>query len=186
MAGHRFPEGDRKRLINEERRKNQPAEGMIDRMAPSPGEAVADLGCGPGYVAIPLARRVARVYGVDVQQAMLDYLMENVPLELKDKVVTVLGELPRIPLEDRSIDRALAVNVVHEIEDIATFESEVRRCLRPGGRLSIVDFPKRETSFGPPVSERLSEEEMTSKFPYFRRVKAWSFPEFYQLELEMY
>lgn len=186
MTGHRFPAEERKRLSDEERRNRQPAEGIVDRMSPSLKEVAVDLGCGPGYITIPLARRVAKVYGVDVQQAMLDALMDNVPDELDGRVVPVLGELPRIPLEDGSIDRAVAVNVVHEIEDLAAFEAEVRRCLRPGGRLSIVDFPKRETSFGPPVSERLSEEEMLSAFPYFRKVKAWRYPEFYQLELEMY
>jgi ubiquinone/menaquinone biosynthesis C-methylase UbiE len=185
MTGHRFPAEERKRLNGEERRRIQPAEEIVDRMAPSADEVTADLGCGPGYVAIPLARRVAKVFGVDAQQAMLDALMENVPRELKGKVVPVLGELPDLPLEDRSIDRAVAVNVVHEIGDLDTFESELRRCLRPGGRLSIVDFPKRETSFGPPVSERLSEDEMLSRFPYFRKVKAWGFPEFYQLELSL-
>lgn len=186
MTGHRFPAEERKRLNDEERRKKQPAEEIVDRMSPSPGEVAADLGCGPGYITIPLARRVAKVYGVDVQQAMLDALMDSVPSELRGRVVPALGELPRVPLEDGSIDRAVAVNVVHEIEDLPAFESELRRCLRPGGRLSIVDFPKRETSFGPPVAERLSEEEMLSAFPYFRKVKAWSYPEFYQLELEMY
>lgn len=186
MTGHRFPAGERKRLNGEERRKIQPAEEMVARMAPAPGEVVADLGCGPGYVSIPLAARVAKVFGVDAQQAMLDALMENLPPELNGKVVPVLGEFPRIPLEDRSIDRAVAVNVIHEIEDVGAFESELRRCLREGGRLSIVDFPKRETSFGPPLSERLSEEEMVASFPYFRKVKAWGYPEFYQLELELY
>lgn len=186
MTGHRFPAGERKRLNGEERRRIQPAEEIVARMAPAPGEVVADLGCGPGYVAIPLAGRVTKVFGVDAQQAMLDALVENLPPELSAKVVPVLGELPRIPLEDHSLDRAVAVNVIHEIEDVATFEAEVRRCLRDGGRLSIVDFPKRETSFGPPLSERLSEEEMVARFPYFRKVKAWSYPEFYQLELELY
>lgn len=186
MTGRRFPAEERKRLSDEERRRKQPAEEMVDRMSPSREEVAADLGCGPGYVTIPLARRVAKVYGVDVQQAMLDALMENVPDELRGRIVPVLGELPRIPLEDGSIDRAVAVNVLHEIGDLEALESELRRCLRPGGRLSIVDFPKRETSFGPPVSERLSEEEMLSAFPYFRKVKAWRYPEFYQLELELY
>ncbi|MDW5562172.1 MAG: methyltransferase domain-containing protein [Methanomassiliicoccus sp.] len=186
MSGHRFPAGDKRRLDNENRRKVQPPEGIVERMAPSPGEVVADLGCGPGYTALPLARRVSKLYGVDVQQAMLDALMENVPADLKDRVVPVQGELPRIPLGDGSIDRAVAVNVVHEIEDLSLFESELRRCLRQGGKLSIVDFPKHETSFGPPLSERLSEEEMVAKFPYFRKVKAWQYPEFYQLEMELY
>lgn len=185
MSGHRFPAGDMNGLTGEQRREIQPAEDIVERIAPAPGEVVADLGCGPGYVTVPLARRVAKVFGVDVQKRMLDALMGSVPPELKEKVVPVLGELPRIPLGDSSIDRAVAVNVVHEIEDLTFFESELRRCLRGGGKLSIVDFPKRETSFGPPLSERLSEEEMVSAFPYFRRVKAWRYPEFYQLELSL-
>jgi len=186
MSGHRFPSGDRDRLTGKERRRMQPAEDIVERMAPDPDEVVADLGCGPGYVTVPLARRVSKVFGVDMQQDMLDALVEYVPPELRDRVVPVPGKLPSIPLEDRSIDRAVAVNVVHEIDDLATLESELRRCLREGGKLSIVDFPKRETGSGPPVSERLSEDEMISMFPYFRRVRTWRYPGFYQLEMELY
>lgn len=185
MKGHRFPADARKRLNNDERKRMQPAEDIMVRMAPLPGEVAADLGCGTGYVTIPMAARVTKVYAIDAQQAMLDALTEDLPPELKDKVVPLQGELPRIPLEDGSIDRVVAVNVVHEVGDLAALESELRRCLRPGGRFTIVDFPKRETSFGPPVSERLSEDEVLSSFPFFHKLKAWSYPEFYQLELSL-
>lgn len=183
MTGHRFPAGEQRRLNDEHRRQVQPAEGIVERMAPSPTEVVADLGCGTGYVTIPLARRVSKVLGLDAQQEMLDALMANVPEELRENVVPVLGELPRLPFEDRSIDRAVLVNVAHEVEDKPLLAMELRRCFREGGRLSIVDFPKRETSFGPPLHERMSEEEMLAAFPGFRKIKGWSFPEFYQLEL---
>lgn len=172
-------------MTAEERRRLQPAEEIVQRMDPSPGEVAADLGCGPGYVTVPLARRVGRVYGVDAQQAMLDALMENVPADLKGKVVPVLGELPRIPLEDHSIDRAVVVNVVHEIENLAQFNIELRRSLKEGGRLSIVDFPKWETSFGPPLSERMSDLEMVAMFPFFQVVRTWRFQEFYQIEMAL-
>jgi len=185
MKGHRFPADARKRLSNEERRRMQPAEDIIARMVLMPEEVVADLGCGTGYVTIPMAARVTKVYAIDAQKAMLEALAEDLPHELKDKVVPIQSELPRIPLEDRSIDRAVAVNVVHEVGGLAALESELRRCLRPGGRFTIVDFPKRETSLGPPVSERLSEEEVISNFPFFRKLKEWNYPEFYQLELSL-
>lgn len=183
MTGHRFPAGDMKRLNDEHRRQVQPAEGIVERMDPAPTEVAADLGCGNGYVSVPLARRVTKVLGLDAQQEMLDALMANVPADLKQKVFPVLGELPNLPFDDRSIDRAIMVNVAHEVAGKPTLVSELRRCLRKGGRLSIVDFPKKETSFGPPVHERMSEEEMVAAFPGFKNIKGWSFLEFYQLEL---
>ncbi len=185
MTGHRFHAGDMKRLNDEHRRQVQPAEGIVERMDPAPTEVAADLGCGNGYVTVPLARRVTKVLGLDAQQEMLDALMANVPADLKTKVVPVLGELPPLPFNDRSIDRAVMVNVAHEVADKPLLASELRRCLRKGGRLSIVDFPKNETSFGPPLHERMSEEEMLAAFPGFKKIRSWSFPEFYQLELMM-
>jgi ubiquinone/menaquinone biosynthesis C-methylase UbiE len=170
-------------LNDENRRRVQPAEGIVERMAPAPTEIAADLGCGTGYVTIPLARRVSKVLGLDAQQEMLDALMDNVPADLRDKVVPVLGEMPRLPFVDRSIDRAVLVNVAHEVEDKPLLVKELKRCLREGGRVSIVDFPKEETSFGPPLHERMSEEEMLAAFPGFKKLRSWSFPEFYQLEL---
>jgi ubiquinone/menaquinone biosynthesis C-methylase UbiE len=128
---------------------------------------------------------VQKVFGLDAQQEMLDSLMANLPADLQEKVVPVLGEMPRLPFEGRSLDRAVLVNVAHEVEDKPLLVQELQRCLREGGGLSILDFPKKETSFGPPVHERMSEEEMLAAFPGFRKLRSWSFPEFYQLELAL-
>jgi ubiquinone/menaquinone biosynthesis C-methylase UbiE len=183
MTGHRFPAGEKRRLNDENRRMVQPAEDIVERMDPRPDEIAADLGCGTGYVTVPLARRVRKVFGLDAQQEMLDALMANVPVGVEEKIVPVLGELPRLPFVDGTLDRAVMVNVAHEVGDKVLLTSELIRCLREGGRLSIVDFPKKETSFGPPVHERMSVEEMLAAFPGFTKLKGWSFPEFYQLEL---
>ena len=185
MTGHRFPADHSNHLSNDARRKAQPAEDIVQRMSPRPSEVVADLGCGTGYITIPLASRVSKVYAIDAQQAMLDRLTEQVPEGYGERIVTMLAELPPLPLTDASIDRAVLVNVVHEVDDMPLLHSELQRCLRPGGRLSIVDFPRHETSFGPPLEERLSEEQVMEAFPSFQRVKGWSFPEYYQLELSM-
>lgn len=184
MTGHRFPAGAREGLNGENRRRVQPPEGIIERMAPSDHEVVADLGAGTGYVAIPLAYRVRKVFAVDVQEEMLADLRANTPADLKDKIVTVPGELPRLQFDNGSLDRTLLVNVVHEVKDKAILVAELRRALRPGGRLTIVDFPRKETSFGPPVHERIDEDDMLAIFSSFEAVRKWTFPEFYQLELE--
>ncbi len=185
MTGHRFPAEHSKRLSDDARRKVQPAEDIVQRMSPRPSEVVADLGCGTGYITLPLASRVSKVYAIDAQQAMLDRLIEHIPENYGEKIVTMLAELPPLPLADASIDRAVLVNVVHEVDDLPLLHSELQRCLRPEGRLTIVDFPRRETSFGPPLEERLSEEQVMKALPSFKRVKGWSLSEYYQLEFSV-
>jgi hypothetical protein len=55
--------------------------------------------------------------------------------------------------------------------------------LREDGRVSLVDFQKKQTSFGPPVSERIDIEDVESIFDGFTSLESWSFDEFYQFEL---
>ena len=114
-----------------------------------PEEVVADLGCGTGYVTIPMAARVTNVYAIDAQKAMLEALAEDLPHELKDKVVPIQSELPRIPLEDRSIDRAVAVNVVHEGGTSPPWSPSCGAVSVRERRFTIVDFPKGDQSRSP-------------------------------------
>jgi ubiquinone/menaquinone biosynthesis C-methylase UbiE len=183
MTGHRFPAGEKGRLTDEERRRRQSADDIIGRMDLSLEDVAADLGCGPGYITIPLARKVAKVMAVDVQQEMLDALMEAAPEEVRRRVVPALGELPHIPLANRSVDRAVLVNVIHEVDDLPLLEMELRRVLVPQGRLSVVDFPRRETAFGPPPEERLDPEDIEARFPSFRTERRWDLTDYYQLEM---
>lgn len=181
MSPHRFPAEGRRLLTDEHRRQVQPAEEILKRMAPAPNEICIDLGSGPGYLTLPLSSKVRCVIALDAQKEMLDALLTHAK-ESGGRIVPVIGEMPWIPARSSSVDRAILINVAHEVEDKAELAREIKRVLKKGGRLSIVDFPKKETSFGPPVSERLSEEEMTILFSNLHLIKRWSFPEFYQLE----
>jgi ubiquinone/menaquinone biosynthesis C-methylase UbiE len=171
-------------LRNEQRNKVQPAEEIIERMSPSPREVAADVGTGTGYITLPLTHKVRMVVAMDSQEEMLETLMSSASPEERDKIRLVKGEMPRLPFSDASLDRVILVNVIHELEDKPRLVSEVRRVLKKGGHVSIVDFHKEETSFGPPVEERLTEEEMLSLFAPFQTIRRWSFPEYYQLELK--
>ncbi len=182
MNPHRFPAGGKERLTDTHRRQVQPAEEMVSRMSPSPDEICIDLGSGPGYITLPLSSKVKCVVALDAQMEMLSSLSPHVQ-DAKGRIEPVLGEMPWIPVKSSSVDRVLLVNVAHEVEDKKELAREIKRVLRNGGHLSIVDFPKRETSFGPPLSERLSEEEMAEVFSALKLIQKWSFPEFYQLEL---
>jgi ArsR family transcriptional regulator len=102
------------------------------------GAVVADLGCGTGEMLIRLAPVVHRVIGVDREQAMLamarQRCAEMSTVEVRE------GSLELLPIEDESIDLALCMLVLHHVDSPADVFGEVRRVLRPGGHLLVLDM----------------------------------------------
>lgn len=180
-APTQFPAAERHRLVDEARRKRQPVEVIIERMRLRPGETVADLGAGVGYLSIPLADAGAQVIALDAQQEMLATLRERDGGSERIRLLQTV--LPRIPLPDSSLDRAVLLNVLHEVEDKPTLAQEVRRVLRPGGRLTVVDWQARSTERGPPLHERVPRERVPSLFPEMVLERGYEDDNYYHLEL---
>lgn len=183
MGTHRFEAEHRKQLKNEQRRRRQPAQEIVARASPAQDEVCADIGCGTGYVAMPLALRCRVVLAVDAQREMLDELMSSAGELERLRIVPVQAEATRLPFSGASLDRAVVVNMFHEVEDREAFAQELERVVRAGGRCTLVDFQRRETSFGPPLHERIEESEVPSYFPSMRVAGLHSFEEFYHYEL---
>ncbi|MDP6947131.1 MAG: methyltransferase domain-containing protein, partial [Myxococcota bacterium] len=99
---------------------------------------VADLGCGSGEAVAQLAPAVGSVIAVDHEEAMLEVAAAR--LAEHDNVELRLGELSALPIEDEDVDIALAMLVLHHVEDIPAALAETRRILRPTGRLVILDM----------------------------------------------
>jgi 2-polyprenyl-3-methyl-5-hydroxy-6-metoxy-1,4-benzoquinol methylase len=98
-----------------------------------PGERVLDVGCGEGRFAVGLARAGASVVGIDVAQEPLRRARERHP-ELD---VRLVSSKRGWELADASFDVAWAGEVIEHVADTAAWLSEVRRVLRPGGRLLL-------------------------------------------------
>lgn len=182
MSPHRFSPADKASLIDDRRRKIQPAEEIVERAEIHDGEHCLDIGSGVGYIAIPAAARSACVIAIDAEREMLESLIKRAANGVRDKISPVIAELPYLPIDSETIDHVLAINVIHEIDEKGRLSFEISRVLRKGGRLSVVDFQKKPTSFGPPLYERVSEEEMIALFRNLFLLRKYSFDEFYQLE----
>jgi len=151
-------------LESEDRRIWQSPDVILSAVEVKPNFVVADLGCGNGYFTVPLAEKARKVYGIDVQKEMLDFLAEKTR-KLKIKNVELLVSKPdEIPLNDESVDVLLSVNTLHEFDDKEKMTEEIRRVVKKGGKLLIVDFIKRETGFGPPVEIRVRKAEAVRLF----------------------
>jgi ubiquinone/menaquinone biosynthesis C-methylase UbiE len=150
------------RLASPERDAWQRPDKVIAALALRPGHIVADVGAGPGYFSLRLARKVGqqgRVFAVDVEPTMLTVLRERLAAPKSDRITPVLG-LPDDPLLPRaSCDRVLSVNAYHHYPDGPAALRRMARLLRRGGRLALIDFHKRPSPMGPPLDERVSREQ---------------------------
>ena len=144
-------------LESEDRKIWQNPDVILKAIEVEPNFTVADLGCGSGYFTLPLAAKAKKVYGIDVQKEMIDYVRTKIR-KLKTKNIELLVSKPdEIPLDNESVNLLLTVNTLHEFDDKERIIKEMRRVVKKGGKILIVDFMKKDTGFGPPVEIRVSK-----------------------------
>lgn len=118
-------------------------ERVIETMADAIGldgtQTVVDVGTGTGFVAAGLAPRSDRVIALDHSPAMLDVARRNLGDLGIDNVQFGEGDLRHLPLDDDSVDVAVANMVLHHAEDPAAMIAEMARVVRPGGWVAITD-----------------------------------------------
>jgi ubiquinone/menaquinone biosynthesis C-methylase UbiE len=151
-------------LEMEGRRIWQNPKEILETIEIKPDFVAADLGCGSGFFTVPLSQKVKKVYAIDIQKEMLEFLEKKIQgLKIKN-IGLILSNEDEIPLENESVDILISINTLHEFDDKGRMIEEIRRVLRRYGKLLIVDFKKEDTGFGPPVAIRVSKEQAKSLF----------------------
>lgn len=176
---HKFDPAHVERLLSAERHMDIAPERLLREAGLKPGDAIADIGCGPGFFAIPAAHIVGEkgvVYAVDTEEKMLGRLMERRP---PANVMPLKSTESSIPVKDSAVDIAFLGYMLHEAEDKPLFLKEVKRIIKAGGAVLIIDWKKKQEDEGPPVEERLTEEDVIGllKGAGFENAKALSLNE---------
>lgn len=115
----------------------------LERLAARPGQVVLDLGCGPADGAQWLTERGVTAVGLDYSQGMLE-TARQVP-GLAGRLTR--GDAGRLPFRDGALDGIACTNSFHHYPQHLAALKEMRRVLKPGGRLVLVD-PRKDHLFG--------------------------------------
>jgi demethylmenaquinone methyltransferase / 2-methoxy-6-polyprenyl-1,4-benzoquinol methylase len=101
----------------------------------TPGARVLDACCGTGDLALAAGTEGGQVTGLDFSERMLERARRK-----SSEIQWVRGDLLELPFEDESFDAATVGFGVRNVEDLSGALRELRRVLRPGGRLGILEL----------------------------------------------
>ena len=125
------------------RDQSQQPDEVIRVLAIAPGSHVADLGAGGGYFTFRLAEAAGpegRVYAIDVDRGMVDYLKQRAEEEGNKTVQVILGAPDDSLLPPNSVDLVLTCNTYHHLTDRTAYFKRLKPALRSGGRVAVIDY----------------------------------------------
>jgi SAM-dependent methyltransferase len=148
------------RLESPERAEWQRPDQVVAALKLRPGDRVCDVGAGPGYFTLRLARAVGpsgKVFAIDAEPRMLAVLLDRLAQE---KIENVVGTLATdgVGLPPEPVDRVLMVNAFHHFAAGVAYLRALSGLLRPGGTIVNVDFHGGDLPIGPPPELRISRE----------------------------
>ncbi len=144
------------------------------------GERIADIGAGSGYFSLRFAHHVGasgQVLAVDSNQDMIVHLNQRIRDAGLENVRTILA-LPDDPLlAPSSVDRVFICETWHHIGNHPQYLAQLKKILKPGGQVIIIDFQKKAMAVGPPAEMRVAREDVVTEFEHsgFRLAKEHTF-----------
>jgi len=141
------------------------AEGILRRVGLKREQVLLDAGCGDGYWSVAASRLVGptgKVWAADIHRPALDALTREIFVKGLRNVHPLLADVTQtIPVATSSVDVAVMVNVLHDLNEeggAASALTEMARLIKPEGLLLIVEFMVTEGPPGPPIKVRLAPE----------------------------
>lgn len=135
---------------------------VIEALGVEEGEIIADIGAGSGYFTFRLAQHVGKsghVYAVDISPDMIRRLHERARDTTAVNVSPILAR-PDDPLLPQAVNRFVIVDVWHHVENQSGYLAMMKKLLKPGGQVVMIDFHKRELPVGPPPGMKIAREDL--------------------------
>lgn len=143
--------GDLSRFEYEGRDEKLQVQRVMDLLRIHAGSAVADIGAGSGWFTVRASKRVGAtgvVYAVDINPESIKYIEERVRREGLGNVRTILGKEDDALLPPASVDSVLLLKTYHEVAQPVRLLQNLRRALRPGALVGVIDRNGRGDDHG--------------------------------------
>ena len=130
-------------LERPEREREEMPTKLFELLKLSEGDVVADIGVGTGYIARRISPKIGdtgTIYGVDIQQEMLNLLDEKMAEVGITNVKGILGTITDPKLPPESVDLVIMVDVYHEFSHPYEMMQNICRGLKTGGRVAFVEY----------------------------------------------
>lgn len=168
------------RLERPDRLARLETERVVAALNLKSGDVVADIGAGSGVFSRPLARAVApagKVYAVDIDPELLDYIAQRARQEKIANIETVLGnpDDPRLP--SPGTDLIFICDTLHHIEGRQAYLSRLPAYLKPGGRVAILDYARNWPAGHEQMRFEVANVEAWMRSAGFRKAQAFEFPQ---------
>lgn len=166
VMGHQAAEW----LERPEREQEEQTDRMIELLDLKPGQVVADIGAGTGYISRRMAAKVGptgKVYGVDIQPEMLQLLVETSHKAGFANIEPVLGEIDNPKLPAGSVDLIIMVDVYHEFSHPFEMMRGMVRALKPGGRIAFVEYKAEDSEVPIKRVHKMSVEQIRKEAEIF-------------------
>jgi ubiquinone/menaquinone biosynthesis C-methylase UbiE len=149
-------------------------ERLIEVVAPAPGERLLEIGPGTGFYSLPVAERLdgGALAIFDLQQEMLDHVMREAAGAGLSNIEPTAGDATALPFPDASFDGAFLVTVLGEIPDPDSALRELRRVIKPGGRLVVGELVLGDPHFVTP--RKLRERAEAAGFVFDHQAGPWA------------
>ena len=127
----------------------QRVDAIVAALEVEAGDWIADIGAGSGFLSFrlsPIVGPAGRVVAVDVDRRAMRRLAATAADEGFANIDTVVSKADDPMLSPESVDGVVIVNAYHEMREYEAMLAGIRRALRPGGRLVIVDNPPSDST----------------------------------------
>jgi ubiquinone/menaquinone biosynthesis C-methylase UbiE len=146
-------------LLRPERAEEEKPDLAIHLMGVEEGMTVADIGAGAGYFSVRLAKKVGpegKVYANDIEPRMLELLKAYAAKNEVDNIQPVLGAIDDPQLPAGALDLALMVDVYHEFSEPQAMLAGIKRALKPGGRIVLLEYRKEDRDLAIKADHKMS------------------------------
>jgi len=160
-------------LIRETRENQEQTDVVMRELQLTPGQVVADIGCGNGFYLLQIAQAVegkdasgqaGKAVGVEIQEAYFEMVQERAEALEVENYEMVMGGLVSPNLSPASCDLIMMVDVYHEFSHPEQMLESIRAALKPDGVIAILEFRLEDAGVPIKLVHKMSKEQVVREF----------------------